>query len=373
MPHAFVSYVRENADQVDGLVADLYKRGVDTWTDRDILPGQRWKPAIRQAIQDGSSFIACFSPEAVSRGRSYMNEEITCAIETLREMPVDRAWFLPVMLAECEIPARQIGAGETLRDIQWIELYTDWEAGLAKIVSAIRQALIYEQPLSPDCKEPRLPPLRKEPSAETLDAWRTVWSALFSLQIAGEALFGRVDRHTIEEYSTCLDEAIRRVGKSAFFFDKDDFQQLNTLLQGALTFRDGKTNILDAVRDSGGGLDEKQIASEIEGNLATFEWFSQLLGEIRERYAVRTASSTLHLSTRRDQRNEEKIRSLEEAAARSEREGRIRRAVELMIRSGKVSLRTECPHGHGTLREWDGMPRCWTCGWPWKDPDPAET
>ena len=31
MAHAFVSYVRENADQVDRLVLDLYRRGVDTW------------------------------------------------------------------------------------------------------------------------------------------------------------------------------------------------------------------------------------------------------------------------------------------------------------------------------------------------------
>jgi hypothetical protein len=59
MAHAFVSYVRENADQVDRLVLDLYRRGVDTWTDRDIRPEQRWKPTIRQAIRDGY-FIARF-------------------------------------------------------------------------------------------------------------------------------------------------------------------------------------------------------------------------------------------------------------------------------------------------------------------------
>jgi hypothetical protein len=25
-----------------------------------------------------------------------------------------------------------------------------------------------------------------------------------------------------------------------------------------------------------------------------------------------------------------------------------------------------CPHGHGPLRAWEGMPRCWTCGYPMK-------
>jgi uncharacterized protein with PIN domain len=25
-----------------------------------------------------------------------------------------------------------------------------------------------------------------------------------------------------------------------------------------------------------------------------------------------------------------------------------------------------CPRGHGPLRSWEGVPRCWTCGWPFK-------
>lgn len=27
---------------------------------------------------------------------------------------------------------------------------------------------------------------------------------------------------------------------------------------------------------------------------------------------------------------------------------------------------TECPRGHGTLKEWSGSLRCYTCGWPFK-------
>ena len=54
----------------------------------------------------------------------------------------------------------------------------------------------------------------------------------------------------MQEYATCLDKAIRCFGESAFFFDKDDFEQLNTLLQGALRFRAGKNSILDALEES---------------------------------------------------------------------------------------------------------------------------
>ena len=25
---------------------------------------------------------------------------------------------------------------------------------------------------------------------------------------------------------------------------------------------------------------------------------------------------------------------------------------------------SDCPHGHGPLKEWEGKMRCWTCGWP---------
>ena len=30
-----------------------------------------------------------------------------------------------------------------------------------------------------------------------------------------------------------------------------------------------------------------------------------------------------------------------------------------------------CPHGHGELREWEGKPRCWTCGYVPEDEQPG--
>ena len=121
MAHAFISYVRENADQVDRLVLDLYKHGVNTWTDQKILAGQRWEAAIREAIKGGGLSCRFFSPEAVSRTRSD-DEEITVAIEELRKMPQDRNWFLPVLLSECEVP-RIISERARLADIQWVKMF----------------------------------------------------------------------------------------------------------------------------------------------------------------------------------------------------------------------------------------------------------
>ena len=142
--HVFISYVRENQEQVDRLCEDLKSHGVNVWLDRnDIKPGARWKDAIREAIRHGDFFIACFSDEYTSKTKSYMNEELTLATEELRQYASDREWFIPVLLSECDVPARSIGVGETLLDINWFPLYEDWNAGIQKILSVIK-------PISPE-------------------------------------------------------------------------------------------------------------------------------------------------------------------------------------------------------------------------------
>jgi hypothetical protein len=137
--HIFLSYVRENTTVVDRLVKDLQARGVSVWLDRErLLPGQRWRDAIRTAIRGGDLFIACFSTEYLARDRSYMNEELMVAIEELRQRATSRSWFIPVSLDGCAIPERSIGAGETLHDLHWVDLTADWNRGVEMIARAVR-------------------------------------------------------------------------------------------------------------------------------------------------------------------------------------------------------------------------------------------
>src|SRR5688572_2662218 len=99
MPHVFISYVREDSAVVRRLASELESNGVEVWLDRDRLtPGLRWQVAIREAIQGGAYFLACFSDHLNGRDRSYMNEELVIAIEELRRRPTRVAWFLPVLL-----------------------------------------------------------------------------------------------------------------------------------------------------------------------------------------------------------------------------------------------------------------------------------
>lgn len=138
MSHVFVSYIKENEKQVKALANELTKHGVEVWLDKEIEVAARWKDAIRVAIRKGDFFIACFSKEFESRSRTYMNEELLIAIEELRQRPSNRSWFIPVLLSECHVPARNIGGGETLADIQWVELFSDWSAGIKRILEVIQ-------------------------------------------------------------------------------------------------------------------------------------------------------------------------------------------------------------------------------------------
>ena len=141
MNKVFISYVRENIEIVDRLCQELKSHGIEVWLDRDnIALGLRWKREIRRAIQQGAFFIACFSKEYDERDQAYMNEELTIAIEELRQRPIDQAWFIPVKLNECEIPDRDIGGGETLRDLQYVNLYENWDVNIQRILNIVHPA-----------------------------------------------------------------------------------------------------------------------------------------------------------------------------------------------------------------------------------------
>ena len=138
MNGVFISYVKENKKAVYEFYQDLKSHDINVWLDRnEIDPGARWKHAIRKAIREGAFFVACFSKEYNNRDKTYMNEELIFAIEELRQRPTERIWFIPVKLNECEIPDRDIGGGETLRDLQYVNLKEDWGGGIQSILEVI--------------------------------------------------------------------------------------------------------------------------------------------------------------------------------------------------------------------------------------------
>lgn len=149
--HVFVSYVREDSDQVDALCKILEASGIPYWRDRTSLaPGDAWKAKIKQAIRDGSLvFLACFSDNSRARDKSHMNEELTLAIEEFRKMPPGRTWLIPLRFDPGELPDWDLGAGRGLDDLNYVDLYGDgYAANAAALVTTVHRVM-GEKRLSP--------------------------------------------------------------------------------------------------------------------------------------------------------------------------------------------------------------------------------
>ena len=200
-PHAFLSYVSQDAEIIQRLVDDLTSHGIKVWFDRnDLKAGQRWKNAIRTAIREGGFFIACFSQEYSRRTTTYMNEELTVAIEELRRRRASVSWFIPVKLNDCSIPDRDIGSGETLQDIQHVALYENWSRGINLLAEAIQPVIQTQR------AEPR-PEAKKEIDPVT-QAFSEAGLSPFSLLNSNlQRLLSRVDYTYANLMQTLADEA----------------------------------------------------------------------------------------------------------------------------------------------------------------------
>lgn len=146
MSHVFISYVHENTEIVNRLGQALESFDITVWIDlQDLFPGDRLRPRIRQAIQEGDFFLACFSREYHARERTFMNIELDVAIDELQRRPNNRVWFIPVKLNDCEIPDLDIGRGETLRDLVYVNLYENWDYNIGRICSIIQSGITSEE------------------------------------------------------------------------------------------------------------------------------------------------------------------------------------------------------------------------------------
>ncbi len=134
----FVSYVEHDLGHVRRLVQDLRQAGCHVWMDRsELLPGRSWRSEISRAIAAGDYFIACFSADSVGKRQTYMNEELIQAVNRLRQMPLDRDWFVPVRFGDCRVPEYEIRPGETLDMLQTVDFTQDWDDALRRVLAVV--------------------------------------------------------------------------------------------------------------------------------------------------------------------------------------------------------------------------------------------
>lgn len=125
----FLSYTRQDGEQVEWLYQKLSDVGFRPWMDKkDILPGETWESSIRRAIRTSDFFLACLSTNSVNR-RGFLQKEIKRALAIWQEKLDSDIYLIPVRLDECEAP-------ESLCDFQWVDLFE--ENGWERLVRAIK-------------------------------------------------------------------------------------------------------------------------------------------------------------------------------------------------------------------------------------------
>lgn len=148
--HIFVSYVREDRPYVDRLVRSLRKAGEAVWYDELLLPGGKWKPEIRDRIDDSYAFILCCSTNLNRRDRTGVFKEVDIALSNFRELPPDSYYFFPVCFDDVDLPKIEVYEQQYLQDVfQKASIYADQETQnkeFGRLVSAIRKSPFHPAP-----------------------------------------------------------------------------------------------------------------------------------------------------------------------------------------------------------------------------------
>ena len=132
-PKVFVAYVQEDAAAALRVFEGLESAGFEPWLDRRrLLPGQNWPRSIEEAIDTSDFFLACFSRNSINKKGGFQ-AEIRYALDCTRRIPLDEIFLIPARLDACPVPAR------IQRELQYIDLFPDWERGFRRVVMAMRR------------------------------------------------------------------------------------------------------------------------------------------------------------------------------------------------------------------------------------------
>jgi hypothetical protein len=133
-PQVFIAYVEEDLPLARRLRDGIAAAGCAPWLDKDkLLPGQNWPRAIRRAVEISDVFVACFSPRSIVKPGQFHNE-LRWALECARLRPLEATFLVPVRFEPCTVP------GRISEQLQYVDLFPDWEAGMKKVVRAVKRA-----------------------------------------------------------------------------------------------------------------------------------------------------------------------------------------------------------------------------------------
>lgn len=127
----FLAYAKEDRRTVKRLFDELQAAGFEPWMDTEnLLPGQNWPLAIERAIEISDYFVGCYSSRSALK-RGQFQSELSYALDVATRVPAEQAFFVPVRLDECVLPA------QILKRVHYVDLYPDWSGGIELLTRAL--------------------------------------------------------------------------------------------------------------------------------------------------------------------------------------------------------------------------------------------
>jgi hypothetical protein len=128
----FISYAHEDIEFATKLYQQLKAiDGVSPWFDKEsLLPGMKWRPAIKKAIRESDFFLALLSKKSTTK-KGYVQTEMKEAFDIWDQFPEGKAYLIPIRLNECE------PSYEKLREVQFQDFFPSWDRGFQKVLQVI--------------------------------------------------------------------------------------------------------------------------------------------------------------------------------------------------------------------------------------------
>ncbi len=125
----FLSYVREDEEQVDALYKMLQKEGFEPWMDvKRLTAGENWISAIEQAVDDSDFFLVLISKNSIDK-RGFIQREMKFALDLLGQESSPNVRVIPALLDDSTVP-------EPLIKFPRVNLFE--KNGFSKLVSALQ-------------------------------------------------------------------------------------------------------------------------------------------------------------------------------------------------------------------------------------------
>jgi|ERR1051325_530571 hypothetical protein len=128
MANVFISHRRADAVLAEKLAKEIVDAGHKVWLDEwNIKLGDSIVGRMQEGLEDASYLVLCYSSAGVLA--PWISREWMSALA--RQMNTSSVKLLPVILTGGTPPA-------ILSDIQYADLTVDWDAGVKRLLRAIR-------------------------------------------------------------------------------------------------------------------------------------------------------------------------------------------------------------------------------------------